>query len=145
MLNILGGILLQKNTVLILVIIAIGLGVFVSIFWLFAGSFFISGIIAGIMETFTEEEIPLTFANLMPGFIIVTIQSIITIIALTLATMKAMPSRLHSNLKKNGIWILMLGFTILVVNPVLFISSILLITGGSIALKNADNNNINTT
>src|SRR5690625_301473 len=97
------------------------------------------------METFTEKEIPLTFTNLIPGFIIVTIQSIITIIALTLATMKAMPSRLHTNLKKNGIWILMLGFTILIVNPVLFIPSILLITGGSLALKNAYNNNLNNT
>lgn len=126
---------LQKNSVFILAVIAVVIGVFVAGLWFFIGSFFLFGFIAGIMEGASGEEIPLTFGNLAPGLTIVLIQSIVTVVAFIIALVKAVPAHLNSNLSKNGIWILVLGFIIFIVNPLQIVPGVLLIIGGVIAIK----------
>lgn len=128
---------MNNNSVFVLSLIGSILGILVSILWLIFGTMLLSGFIVGIMELMTQEPVAVTGSILAPGFLIAFFQSGITIAAFIVSIVKGVPGKLKKNLKSSGFWILGSGIIALVINPIQTISSILLIIAGSIAIKNA--------
>lgn len=132
---------MNKNSIFVLGLIGSILGILASFFWLFFGTFFMSAFIAGFMEELTQENVPMTAGNMVPGLSIALVQSGITIAAFIITLVKTTPSSLRKGVKNSGVWTLVLGIVTFVVNPLHITSSVLLVIAAIFAMNSVDGEN----
>jgi len=129
---------MRPQSTFILSLIALILALVTALIWFFIGTFFLSAFIAGITSAVTNVDVDASVSNIMPAFIIILIQNILTLIIVIVCFVRTLPSRNIDQLKKDGMVCLILGLVLMIVSPIQVISSLLIIIAGALLLKEAN-------
>lgn len=137
--------IMRPQSSFILTIIALVLGFFSAIAWFMLGTFFLSAFIAGFMEGISGEVVGLGSSNIVPAFVITLIQNVITLTILLVTFWLCLPSRSVERLKRDGIWVLVLGILLFITSPIQAVTSLLVIIAGALLMKAANEHTYSVT
>lgn len=125
---------MNKTTVFVLGLIGSVLGMLGTLIWMYFGSFFF----AGMIDHDLPLDAPLTDTALFGGLFIAGFQSLITFPLFIMALVKSTPGSISKGYKNSGVWLLVTGIIICVINLFHIIPGVLLIVAGAIGLQGAN-------
>ena len=124
----------MKNTVFGFGLVGSVVGLLGSLIWIFLGTDIWSAFFMGV----SGFDYP-TDANYGFGLIVSLFQSLITSAGFGITLFRSLPRNVERNPRRTGLWILLLGIGIFVINLSLFIPCILLIIAGVVAMNGKNN------